>query len=50
MVQAIGIVLLATLCAIGGDLIGEILGQATFLQIILERGIGLAFGILRWAL
>ncbi len=50
MVPAIGIVLLVTLCAIGGSLVDEILGQATFLEILLELGFGLAFGILRWAL
>ena len=48
MVQAIAVVLLVTLCAIVGGLAGEIPGQATFLEIVLEVGFGLAFGILRW--
>ena len=50
MVQAIAVVLLVTLCAIVGGIAGEIPGQATFLEIVLEVGFGLAFGILRWAL
>lgn len=50
MVQAITVVLLVTLCAIGGGLVGEVLEDATFLEVALELGFGLAFGILRWAL
>lgn len=50
MVQAIGIVLLVTLCAIAGGMANEMLGRTTPLEIILELTFGLAFGVLRWAL
>ena len=50
MVQAIGVVLLVTLCAITGGLIDEIPGHATLWEVTLELGFGLAFGVLRWAL
>ena len=50
MVQAIGVVLLVTLCAIAGSLVDEILGRATFGDVALELGFSLAFGVLRWAL
>ena len=50
MVQALGVVLLVTLCAVFGGVVEEILGEATFLEVALDLVFGLAFGVLRWAL
>ena len=50
MLQAIGVVVLVTLCALAGGFAGKLTGQATLLELALELGFGLAFGVLRWAL
>lgn len=50
MPQAIAVVLLVTFCTIIGGLADEILGEITAREILLEVGVGLTFGIVRWAL
>ena len=49
--QAIGVVLLVTLCSIVGGIIGGVLGgDVSAIRIILGAIGGLVFGIVRWAL
>ncbi len=48
--QAVGVVLLVTLCGIIGGVIGGLLGEASAIKIILGAIGGLVFGIIRWAL
>ena len=48
--QAIGVVLLVTLCGAAGGLIGALLSNEPLLGIILVLVSGLAFGIVRWAI
>ncbi len=48
--QAVGVVLLVTLCGIVGGVIGGLLGEVSVLRIILGVIGGLVFGIIRWAL
>ena len=48
--QAVGVVLLVTLCGIVGGIIGGLLGEASAIRIIVGAIGGLVFGIIRWAL
>ena len=48
--QAIGVVILVTICGAAGGLIQEIIDEATAADVILELASGLVFGIVRWAL
>lgn len=48
--QAIGVVMLVTLCSIAGGVIGGLLSGAPILGIIMGLVSGLLFGIVRWAL
>jgi len=48
--QAVGVVLLVTLCGIIGGVIVGLLGEASAIKIILGAIGGLVFGIIRWAL
>ena len=48
--QAVGVVLLVTVCDALGSLIPEILGDAMAREVLLDLGSALAFGVVRWAL
>ena len=48
--QAIGVVLLVTLCGIVGGVISGLLGEVSVLRIVMGVIGGLVFGIIRWAL
>ena len=48
--QAIGVVILVTICDALGSLIPEIVGEATARDVLLDLGSALAFGVVRWAL
>ena len=48
--QALGVVILVTICGAIGGLIQAILGGATALGIIVVLCVGLSFGIVSWAL